>query len=317
MSVIADTHDATTPAVRHPLPEHLLTGHLLLATDGTTSADGAVALVAELRRTGACQVDVLAVFESSPMPMPSADPSLAAMATMSGEAGMREEFYARVDHQLERCFASQPPLLTERGEGSPVRCIVDAAQTLDADLIVTGLRVHSLMDRFVGDETALRVTRATDRPVFAVAPELAHLPTRAVAGIDFSRASMRAASAAAGMIADGGTLTLVHARPRLDPAAASADGIDLPYLRGVTAALDGLRGTIAANHPKITVEAERRDGEAAETILNFAVATHADFVAVGRHRRSAIAHAVLGSVATTLLRKAKVSVLVLPPDEAD
>ena len=39
--------------------------------------------------------------------------------------------------------------------------------------------------------------------------------------------------------------------------------------------------------------------------------------AVGRHRRNAIAHAVLGSVATSLLRKAKLSVLVLSPGNSD
>jgi len=317
MSVIAGTPDATTSAVRQPLPEHIFDGHLLLATDGSASADGAAGLAAELRRKARCQVSVLAVFEPSPMPVPSADPSLAAMTTMSGDVALRSEFFARVDHQVERCFAGQPPVTVERTEGSPVRAIVESAANAQADVIVTGLRVHSLMDRLVGDETALRVTRAADRPVFAVSPTLTQLPRRAVVGIDFSRASMRAATAAAGMLAAGGTLTLLHARPRLDVAAASDDGIDQPYARGVTAALDGLRGTIAASHPNITVDIERRDGEAAEAVLNYAIASGADFVAVGRHRRNAIAHAVLGAVATSLLRKAKLSVLVLPPAETD
>ncbi len=317
MSVIADTQVATTSAVRHPQPEHILDGHLLLATDGTASADGAAALVAELCRRGLCTVSVLAVFEPAPMPVPSADPSLAAMTTMAGDAALRDEFFARVERQIERSFEGKPSPVVERVEGSPVRAIVESAAAGEADLIVTGLRVHSLMDRLVGDETALRVTRATDRPVFAVAPTLTQQPRRAVVGIDFSKASMRAASVAAGMIADGGTLTLLHARPRLDVAAASGDGIDGPYARGVSAALDGLRGTIAASFPRITVDIERRDGEAAVALMNYAIASKADFVAVGRHRRSAIAHAVLGSVATSLLRKATLSVLVLPPAESD
>ncbi len=317
MSVIADTHDALTSTVRHPQPEHLLDGHLLLATDGSASADGAVGLVAELRRRGSCQVSVLAIFEPAPMAVPSADPSLAAMTTMSGDAALRDEFFGRVDRQLERCFGAAAPVGVERIEGSPVRSIVETAVSGDFDLIVTGLRVHSLMDRLVGDETALRVTRAADRPVFAVAPTLAQIPVRAVVGIDFSRASMRAAAVAAGMLAKDGTLTLLHARPRLDVAAAGNDGIDVPYVRGVTAALEGLRASIAASHPEIHVEIERRDGEASEAVMNFAIAEQVDFVAVGRHRRNAIAHAVLGSVATSLLRKATMSVLVLPPGEAD
>ena len=317
MSVTADTHDVTTSTVRDPQPEHLLDGRILLATDGSASADGAAGLVAELCRRGPCKVSVLAVFEPAPMPVPSADPSLAAMTTMSGDAALRDEFFARVERQVERAFSGGSPRPIERAEGSPVRSIVEAAVTAEADLIVTGLRVHSLMDRLVGDETALRVTRAADRPVFAVAPTLTQMPRRAVVGIDFSRACMRAAAVAAGMLADGGTLTLLHARPRLDVAAASDDNIDTAYASGVTAALEGLRSAMAASHPRITVDVERRDGEAAAAIMNYAIAAKADFVAVGRHRRNAIAHAVLGSVATSLLRKATISVLVLPPAEGD
>lgn len=317
MAVIADTQNLSHAAVRQAQPEHLLNGHLLLATDGTASADGAVSLAAELRRRGSAQVSVLAVYEAAPMPVPSADPSLGAMTTISGDATLRDEFFSRVDRQVERLFEGQPPVDVRHTEGSPVRSIVAAALNGEFDLIITGLRVHSLMDRLVGDETALRVTRATDRPVLAVSPALTQVPRRAVVGIDFSRASMRAATTAAGMLATGGTLTLLHARPRLDPSAIAGEGVNQPYLRGVSAALEGLRANIAALFPEISVDIERREGEAAEAILNYAIASNADFAAVGRHRRNAIAHAVLGSVATSLLRKAKLSVLVLPPGNSD
>lgn len=310
-------NDVTSHISGHEDPEHLLDGYLLLATDGSAGSDGAVALVAALRRQGPRRLDILSVFEPAPMPVPSLDPSLAAMTTMSGDSSMRADFYARVDRQLARAFDGLPTLEPRRAEGSPVRIIAEEAQSTNADLIITGLRVHSLLDRLVGDETALRVTRATDRPVFAVSPTLNQPPHRGVVGIDFSRASLRAAHAAAGMVTKGGTLTLLHARPSLDVAAAAEDGIELPYARGVTAALEGLRNTVAAAHPHITVDVERRDGEPAVAVLNYALASHADFVAVGRHRRNAIAHAVLGSVATTLLRKALLSVLVLPPSADD
>jgi len=312
MSGPAVIHDTAPTAISHE-PEHLFDGQLLVGTDGTESADGALDMLAALRRLKARRIHLLAVFEPAPLPVPSVDPSLAAMTSMAGDEGMRAEFFARVDTQLGRCWAGLPPVEVEKTEGSPVRLIVDIARRVQADLIVTGLRIHGLIDRLVGDETALRVTRATDRPVLAVAASLRDVPRRAVVGIDFSRASLRAAHAAASMVADGGTLTLLHARPSLDVAAASEDGIEMPYARGVTAALDGLCATVAAAHPAITVQVERRDGDPAESVLNFALADKADFVAVGRHRRNAISHAVLGSVATTLLRKAKVSVLVLPP----
>ena len=313
MSATTSTHGLSAPAASHLDPEHLLHGQLLLPTDGSVSADGAVAIVAALRRQGPLRLEVMAVFEPAPMPVPSVDPSLAAMTTMAGDEVLRAEFFARVDRQLARAFAGLPSVAVQHVEGSPVRLIVETALRTQADLIITGLRVHTLIDRLVGDETALRVTRATDRPIFAVAPSLVTLPRRGVVGIDFSQASMRAAHAAAGMLVDGGSLTLLHARPTLDASFAAEDGLDVPYARGVTAALDGLRAAITAAHPTIAVGIERRDGEPAETVLNYAVASDADFVAVGRHRRNAISHAILGSVATTLLRKAQISVLVLPP----
>ncbi len=317
MSASVSKHDLSSPAVSHMDPERLLHGQLLLPTDGSVSADGAVALVAAQCRQGPSHLEVLAVFEPAPMPVPSVDPSLAAMTTMASDEVLREEFFARVDRQIGRAFAGLPSVTVQRAEGSPVRVIVDAAQRAQAGLIITGLRVHTLLDRLVGDETALRVTRATDRPVFAVAPALTNLPSRGVVGIDFSRASLRAAHAAAGLLVDGGTLTLLHARPTLDAAVAAEDGLDVPYARGVTAALDGLRTAITSARPNITVHVERRDGEPAEAVLNFAIADKAEFVAVGRHRRNAISHAILGSVATTLLRKAQLSVLVLPPMKED
>ncbi len=307
-------HD-TDPAVRHPHPDRLFDGQLLVATDGTASADGALALVCALRRQHARRVHLLAVFEPAPLPVPSVDPSLAAMSSMAGDEGLRAEFFARVTRQVARCIPNPPALELEKTEGSPVRMIVDTASRVRADLVITGLRLHGLIDRLVGDETALRVTRATACPVFAVAPAVTDVPRRGVAGIDFSKASLRAAHTAASIVAEGGTLTLLHVRPSLDVAVAAEDGIELPYARGVTAALDGLCEAVAAAHPGITVRVERRDGDTAESLFEFALADQADFVAVGRHRRSAISHAVLGSVATSLLRKAKISVLVLPPGE--
>ena len=312
MSGPAVMHDIAPAAIPHE-PEHLFDGQLLVGTDGTESADGALAMLAALRRQKERRIHLLAVFEPAPLPVPSVDPSLAAMTSMAGDEGMRAEFFARVGKQVARCWAGLAPVEIEKTEGSPVRLIVDTAKRVQADLIITGLRLHGLIDRLVGDETALRVNRATDRPVFAVSASLLDAPRRAVVGIDFSRASLRAAHAAATMVADGGTLTLLHARPSLDVSAASEDGIEMPYARGVTAALEGLCAAVAGAHPAITVKVERRDGDPAESVLNFALADKADFVAVGRHRRNAISHAVLGSVATTLLRKAKVSVLVLPP----
>ena len=309
----ARSPEPSSPVAGHLDSEHLFHGQLLLATDGSVSADGAVAIVATLRRQGPLRLEVMAVFEPAPMPVPSVDPSLAAMTTMAGDEVLRSEFFVRVERQVARAFTGLPPVTVQRAEGSPVRLVVEAAQRTQADLILTGLRVHTLIDRLVGDETALRVTRATDRPVLAVAPTLTSLPRCGVVGIDFSRASLRAAHAAAGMLTDGGSLTLLHARPSLDVSSAGADALDVPYARGVSAALDGLRTAILTAHPGISVQIERRDGEPAEAVLNYAVASSADFVAVGRHRRSAISHAILGSVATTLLRKAQVSVLVLPP----
>src|SRR5450759_1935954 len=138
MSVSAELSGITSSAIHQLDPEHLFRGHLLLASDGSVSADGAVALVTALRRQGPLKLEVLAVFEPAPMPVPSIDPSLAAMTTMAGDEVLRAEFFSRVDRQLERAFTGLPPVPMQHAEGSPVRCIVETAQRSQADLIITG-----------------------------------------------------------------------------------------------------------------------------------------------------------------------------------
>ena len=70
MSGLASMHEVNASDLKPQPPEHLLDGRLLLATDGSASADGAAGLLAELCRRTRCRVNVLAVFEAAPMPVP-------------------------------------------------------------------------------------------------------------------------------------------------------------------------------------------------------------------------------------------------------
>ncbi|MFC4993176.1 universal stress protein [Rubritalea tangerina] len=64
----------------------------------------------------------------------------------------------------------------------------------------------------------------------------------------------------------------------------------------------------------VAVVSEILDGQPQEAILEFAEKVQTDMVVVGTHGHSAIGSVLMGSVASSLVRQAKVPVLVVPID---
>ena len=65
----------------------------------------------------------------------------------------------------------------------------------------------------------------------------------------------------------------------------------------------------------VAVVSEILDGQPQSAIMDFAVKVATDMVVVGTHGHSAIGSVLMGSVASGLVRQAKVPVLVVPCDE--
>jgi len=195
--------------------------------------------------------------------------------------------------------------------GSPARTLAAEAERRGASLIVMGIGRHNPLDRLFGTETTLATLRESRVPVLAVGLNFPAVPTHAVVGLDFSVASMQAASLALHLLAPGGRLTLVHVRPRFEHPSADWQVWDAEYGRTlpplfdqVTAQLDVPRG--------VTVDTVTVRGDPAPALLAYAQQVNADLVAVGTQRHSLFERLVVGSVATRVLRTARVGVLAVP-----
>lgn len=183
---------------------------------------------------------------------------------------------------------------------------------MGASLVIMGLGEHGLYERLLGDEMVLRVIRLGTVPVLAVAPGFLGLPTRVLAATDFSPSSARAIALAAGLMTSRGTLTLVHVLSDQQDAASrkrSNSAIHGTIDRAFDLVAGGLRGSDAV------VEREILAGDPAKALLERGSQLQADLLVTGSHGHGFLTRLWLGSVSQRLVRGAKCSVLVAPPEE--
>jgi nucleotide-binding universal stress UspA family protein len=199
--------------------------------------------------------------------------------------------------------------------GAPSSAIVREARRIDASLIVMGLRRHGRADRVLNDETTLNVVRTAPCPVLGVVPELTRLPKRVLAAVDFSSASLSAASTARALIAQDGTLTLAYVSPQ--DVYPPDDGEGVIHALGVQAGFERAGKALGGNG--ITVDnvvlQPKPKRLISELLLDLAEASSAEVIAAGSARMSRVQRWMLGSVSTDLLRGGRISVLVVPPAE--
>lgn len=129
--------------------------------------------------------------------------------------------------------------------------------------------------------------------------------------VDFSECSRRALDHALAMAKwYGGWLSVLYVHPVSTPSLARSSGVALsPAERAAfIAQLRAFVPSEVGSH--VPVEFLVLEGNIAVEIL--AEAEHADLVVVGTHGRTGLEHAVLGSVAETVVRKAAVPVMTVP-----
>ncbi len=195
--------------------------------------------------------------------------------------------------------------------GAPARTLASEAERRGAALIVMGIGRHNPLDRLFGTETTLATLRESRVPVLAVGPNFPAVPSHAVVGLDFSVASVQAARLALHLLAPGGHLTLVHVRPRFEHPSADWQAWDAEYGRTLPPLFEQVSAQLDVPDG-ITVETVAVRGDPAPALLAFAQQANADLVAVGTQRHSFFERLVVGSVATRVLRTARVGVLAVP-----
>ena len=285
-------------------------GRLLIASDGTIGADGAVRLGLALSHRDGVETELITVFD----PKTPIDHSTAPAQDAEYEELWRKgKLWDSMTYQRHRVApqAEKWPVLLETGD--PAREITRIARERRHQLIVLGLGAHGALERYLRREMALRVLRESDLPVLAVAPSCKDIPRTVLVALDFSVSSLQAAQAALSILGDDGTLYLAHVMPRVVGTTTLGEppAWEVPYNAGVRALFEALESRLGVPEG-VRVQRVILDGNPAHELLTFAQAHDVNLIAAGCHGYSKFQRALLGSVSTKLVRGAQCSLIVVP-----
>jgi nucleotide-binding universal stress UspA family protein len=286
----------------HPL------GPIVVATDGTRSADAAMRAAERMAAHGAVDVHVIAVLE--PLPLVAADYGLL-LPPADAEEARRSALGQRVREQVRDVAGGSAMWHVEVLDGDPASVIARTARERKARMIIIGIGHHELTDRLFGGETALHTLRRSRVPVWAVSSTFKDLPSRAVIATDFSFASVRAARAALSVFDSLTMVYLVHVAPRLELQPEAFAAWMTAYGEGVEPAFARITAELRLpDHVK--VETITLQGKPSREILTFARSTHADLVVTGSRGAGLMDRLLVGSTATGLVRGSEYSVFGVP-----
>jgi nucleotide-binding universal stress UspA family protein len=282
-------------------------GPIVVATDGSAGAVGALRAASELAAVSATNVIVVGVLE--PMPIVVADYGIT-MPPVESVTVRRRVLHDAIKAQLDEILGTGHGWTIELQEGHPATLISRVARDYNARVLILGLGHHDLVDRLMGGEIALQVLRMARVPVLAVPRDFRHIPKRIAVACDFSEGSQQAARAALDVFPALTMVYLVHVEPRLDiqPEAllagiGSAEDLDAAFAKFVTA-MEIPSG--------IAIETMTLHGKPSRAILDFAKSAHLDAVVTGSRGGGFIDRIMVGSTATGIIRGAECAVLGVP-----
>ena len=287
-----------------PIP--LGDGPILLASDGRESTEPALRATRQLATRLGREVHVVGIVEPGP---PLFLPPEVLMQPVDTSATLVGRTRQRITAQLRQDLGDRPGWRAEVRRGIPAQAIAAVANECNAGMIVTGLSPHPVVDRIVGSEVPVELSRLTDRPLLAVAPGWERLPRTIVITVDMSGTSERVARFAGELFPDATTVYLVHVMPRQSEAEPEAASWEAMYERELAAAYARVRATLPATSQVETVTLR---GNVAGEVSDFAEYAKADLLVSGVHAHGMFYRMFFGNVATKLLRAATTSVLLVP-----
>ncbi|MEO5815057.1 MAG: universal stress protein [Gemmatimonadaceae bacterium] len=325
-SVLTDAAVATARDARsvRPLPEWPFGGerpptaslsgqNILLAFDGSTESEAAARVAAAIGDTLHAPVNVVSIIDSTPIPIPFPLDIAIGIAGESGGGAIHDEQEREVGKRISTLLARPVEWPTAIELGVPADAIVRRASRIGAALVVMGLRRHGVVDRVVNDETSLSVMRRAAGPVLGVAAGATGLPRRALVAMDFSRASVQAAIAAAQLMADGGVLTLAYVESMLAYPAESSEGvIHTLGLNSAFACVERALASAALGVDHVVLH-HSEAGALSRFLLEYAKEIRADLLVAGSARHGRLDRILLGSMSAELVRDGQYSTLVVPP----
>ena len=197
--------------------------------------------------------------------------------------------------------------------GAPYRILIETAQQAGADLIVVGATGAGPFAAELLGTTAERVLRKALCPVLIVRDGFQVPPRRVLAPVDLSTLAGDAFRCGLQLLAQ------LAGRDEIQVEAVYAlSFLDAPREQVERSAAEVLRRFVLENRADASfrVDTAVLAGEARGEILSKLKEQPVDLVVLGTHGRGGLDRLVLGSVASTVARKAPCSVLVISPEAA-
>lgn len=256
--------------------------------------------------------------------MPPLAPSItSALATANRELSARNLQLA-----VERCRLPKAEVGTEIVESAdPAARILEAADTYDADLIVTGSHGRAGVERvFLGSVVEALLHRCA-RPILTIPSHVdrpldrgAAMLSRIVCAVDFSKPSLAAVAYALALAEEADArLTLLHViemPPELRRPPQPSDfnfNVDSLRAEAEAAVLQRLRALIPESaREHCTIDTAVLEGGVSRQLLRMATDRQADLIVLGVHGRNAFDLAFFGSNSKDVIRQAHCPVLVVP-----
>jgi nucleotide-binding universal stress UspA family protein len=306
---------ATVPAARRhsPSPSDTLPTTdrpIVVATDGTASADPAFVAARLLAHRCGAPVEVVAITEPALLHLPAAFelspvPDLDVMRMTA----LRD----RARAQLAKVVGADTgwPVDTRYGDVAPT--IQRIVEDQHAGLVVTGLSRHGILDRIYGEETNAFIIQASTVPVLAVATGTDRLPRAILVAIDSHSAAYDQSVLIDTLLSDVGAAHFVCVTP-----APAETGVELSIpatppsaAKDVEAAFERVRDSL---HLPSTVRTtlETLVGNIPQELTRLARERDIDLIIVGQHRRSSVRRWFDKGLATRLLRASACSILAIP-----
>ncbi len=190
--------------------------------------------------------------------------------------------------------------------GDAERAIADAAESVDAQLMVVGSHGRSSLDRFLIGSVAERVSRFTNRDVLVARGEKAAGGYKKIlVATDFSETAGRAFDAAMSLAATNAAMTILHCVEIPAPVVGFYTG-ELQVELEASSAKRAESLAVAARAKGISVDVEIFTGYPPSHIRE--LASGHDVVVMGSHGRRGVRRFLLGSVAEKTIRHAPCSV---------
>jgi len=292
---------------------------ILLATDGSTRAEGAEAYACKLAESWGATLTVVSVLEFAPGLDPESPVCRIYLAELMTQA--TEDLARLKARAAERGIAVHTRIET----GIPSEQVLAAAAAEDADLIIMGTAGKTGLAHVLLGSTAERIIRTAPCPVLAVRMDRSEAERtgvstshpasldRIMVPVDFSDCSLDALEYAVSVAQRAqASVMLLHV---LEPVSYGLDftvSIQAEREHERKILTERLAGLVAAlEAANVKSESLVRGGLPRDSILEAARAWSADLIVMGTHGRRGLSHALYGSVVESVLRKSHCPILTV------